>query len=67
MEQMELRDKFACFVATGMAINEYNLHGRSGKMIAANSYMVADYMLEARGMSKEDRTDWALEVNKNVI
>lgn len=67
MEPMDLRDKFACFLATGMAINEYNLHGRSGKIMAANAYMVADYMLEARGMTKEQRFEWALEDKEDVL
>ncbi len=67
MEEMTLRDKFACSVATGMAINEFALEGRSAKIIAANAYMVADAMLEARSLSHQDRNDWAIEGGFNVL
>lgn len=67
MEEMTLRDKFACFVATGMAINEFALQGRSAKIIAANAYRVADAMLEARSLSDQERNNWAIEGESNVL
>jgi len=67
MEEMTLRDKFACSVVTGMAINEFALEGRSAKIIAANAYRVADAMLEARGLSHQDRNNWAIKGESNVL
>jgi len=67
MELMDLRDKFACFLATGIVIKESELHGMSGKIIAAMAYSIADRMIEARGMTKEQRVMWALEGNEDVI
>lgn len=67
MEEMTLRDKFACSAATAMAFSDVNSPGMSGKAIIAMAYIIADHMLEARGMTKEQVLEWALEGKENVI
>jgi len=67
MEPMEIRDNFACFLAARMAINESNSHEMSGKIIVATAYILADRMLEARGMTKEQMIEWALEGKDDVL
>lgn len=67
MEPMEIRDNFACFLASHMAINESNTHEMSGKIIVATAYILADRMLEARGMTKEQMIEWALKGKDDVL
>lgn len=67
MEEMTLRDKFACSSATAMAIGDFNCPGMSGKVIVAMAYMIADRMLEARGMTKEQMIEWALKGKDDVL
>ena len=50
-----------------MAINESNSHEMSGKIIVATAYILADRMLEARGMTKEQMIEWALEGKDDVF
>lgn len=67
MEPMELRDKFACSLAAEISINDLYRPGMSGKVVAAMAYTIADRMLEARGMKKEQMIEWALEDKKDVL
>jgi hypothetical protein len=67
MEPIDLRDKFACSLAAGWSINDFNHPGMSGKVIVAMAYTIADRMLEARGMTKEKMIEWALEGKDDVL
>ena len=64
MEEMTLRDKFVCSLAANI---DSNSPGMSAKIIVAMAYTVADCMLEARGMTKEQMVEWALEGESNVL
>jgi hypothetical protein len=64
MEPMDIRDKFACSLAANIEISS---PGMTGKIIVAMAYTLADRMLEARGMTKEQMVEWALEGKENVL
>lgn len=67
MERMEFRDKFACCLAANMSVNDSNLPEMTGKVIVVMAYTIADHMLQARGMTKEEMFDWALKGKQNVL
>lgn len=64
MEEMTLRDKFVCSLAANI---DSSSPGMSGKIIVAMAYTMADCMLEARSMTKEQMVEWALEGESNVL
>jgi len=64
MEEMTLRDKFVCFLAANI---DSSSPGMSGKVIIAMAYTLADRMLEARGMTKEQMVEWALVGEDDVL
>lgn len=67
MERMELRDQFACSLAANISGNDLYRPGMPGKVIVAMAYTMADRMLEARGMTKEQMIEWALQGKEDVI
>lgn len=67
MEPMDIRDKFACSLAANISANDLYRPGMSGKVTVAMAYMMADRMLEARGMTKEQMIEWALEGKDDVL
>ena len=67
MEPMDIRDKFACSLAANISANDLYRPGMSGKVIVAMAYTLADRMLEARGMTKEQMIEWALEGKDDVL
>jgi len=64
MEPMDIRDKFACFLAANIESGSPEM---SGKLIVSMAYMLADHMLEARGMTNEQMIEWAFEGKNDVL
>ncbi len=67
MEPMDIRDKFACSLVANISANDLYCPGMSGKVIVAMAYTLADRMLEAKGMTKEQMIEWALEGKDDVL
>lgn len=67
MEELDLRDKFALYALNAVIKDCLDVDIRNAKLVSNNAYAIAEAMLEARVLSKDERLIWATEGDKDVV